>query len=361
MSSRSSDILFLLGAGASVDAGIPASATMIREIETLLNNNHEWKSFHDLYNHVKSSIHFSAGLKGRFNDAVLFNVETLANALYELERNEEHTLYPFIAAWHSRFATLAGPRFEQITRFRKLILGQLKKWMCPDLITSSEYYQGLTRLQADLNYSLHIFSLNYDLCVERLGTNGFRVESGFPGYGTDMTWDWERFEQGGERTDLPNIYLYKIHGSVDWKRDLNQSLYRVEQVATVDTDNMEIIFGRDFKLDAADPYLFYAYEFRRFALSARMIVTIGYSFSDDHINKMIAQALRANAERKLLVVGKYDTENQCEKRRKELSKSLAIHLNRVVVFKGSAKSFFEQESINTYLNDALPAPVDSPF
>ena len=56
MSSRSGDIVFLLGAGASVEAKIPMSADMINEIETLLGNDEDWKPFYELYNHVKSSI-----------------------------------------------------------------------------------------------------------------------------------------------------------------------------------------------------------------------------------------------------------------------------------------------------------------
>ncbi len=55
---------------------------------------------------------------------------------------------------------------------------------------------------------------------------------------------------------------------------------------------MEVIFGRDFKLETADPYLFYAFEFRRFTLASKLIVSVGYSFGDGHINKMLTQSLR---------------------------------------------------------------------
>jgi hypothetical protein len=126
MTSRSKDIIFLLGAGASAEAGIPVSSDMIQRLEDHLRERHEWKEFRPLYNHVKSAIHFSAGLKGHFRDDVPFNIETLVNTLYELERNEEHPLYPFIAAWNSRFVALAGPDFGAVRRFRQLILG----WLC---------------------------------------------------------------------------------------------------------------------------------------------------------------------------------------------------------------------------------------
>ena len=97
--------MFLLGAG-DADAGIPMSAEMIGKIERLLKKDPEWQEFTDLYNHVKSAIYYSSGLKGTFGDGVPYNIETMVNSLYELERNEEHPLYPFIASWNSRFSLL---------------------------------------------------------------------------------------------------------------------------------------------------------------------------------------------------------------------------------------------------------------
>ena len=166
MSTRSTDVMFLLGAGASVEAEIPMSMTMIGEIEQLLQTNGDWQEHLGLYNHVKSAIHYSAGLKGKFGKEVLYNIETLVNSLYELEKNEEHPLYPFIASWNSRFVALAGTGFENVRYFRRLILKQLKKWMCPENAAKGDYYQGFVRIQNELNYPLRLFSLNYDLCVD---------------------------------------------------------------------------------------------------------------------------------------------------------------------------------------------------
>ena len=125
---------------------------MIREIEGLLKGNPDWREHLNLYHHVKSAIYYSEGLKGTFGDGVLYNIEVLVNSLYELERNEEHPLYPFIASWNSRFVSLAGPGFENVMRFRRLILKELKKWMCPENASKGDYYRGLVRIQNDLNY-----------------------------------------------------------------------------------------------------------------------------------------------------------------------------------------------------------------
>ena len=363
MSSRSGDIIFLLGAGASKEAEIPMSAEMIGEIETLLREHSDWQPFQQLYNHVKSSIHFSAGLKGVFGWSVPFNIETLVNTLYELERNEEHPLYPFIAAWNSRFVSLADADFSNVRKFRRLILKELKRWMCPENTSASSYYDGMKNLQDDLNYPLHVFSLNYDLCVEAIGKrNTFRVETGFEDCGPNHFWDWERFEQQENGPpSVPDLYLYKLHGSINWKRNDEANLFSVEQIENVASDKMEVIFGRDFKLEAADPYLFYAYQFRKFTLDARLIVVIGYSFSDSHINKMLVQALRRDEHRRLLVVSRCKNRTECRQKVKEVAERLDVDETLILAETGTAKAFLESTDLAELLHGRIPDIGGTPF
>jgi hypothetical protein len=365
MTARSKDIIFLLGAGASAEADIPVSGAMIDRVEQHLHRNDDWKEYRPLYHHVKSAIHFSAGLRGNFHDSVPFNIETLVNALYELERNEEHPLYPFIASWNSRFVDLAGAQFSRVKKFRRLILAELKKWMCPEKVAKGNYYQGLATLQRDLNYPLHVFSLNYDMCVERLNRADVRVETGFSDYGPEHPWSWERFEEAeaGE-TPLPNMYLYKLHGSINWKRDeQTKNLFSVEQIESVQSDSMEIIFGRDFKLEAADPYLFFAYQFRRFVLLTKLIVVVGYGFGDSHINKMLTQGIRCDSERRLIVVQRC-AKDACPQKEAEIARKLELEgatTGQVVVQPGSAKEFLETPNLAQFLMSKVPASADVPF
>lgn len=362
MSSRSTDIIFLLGAGASVEARIPASATMIDEIEDLLNKNEKWRTYQRLYHHVKSAIHYAAGLKGSFGNGVPFNIETLVNTLYELERNEEHPLYPFIAAWNSRFVDLADAEFANVRHFRRLILQELKRWMCPEDTSHGDYYRGILAIQQELNYPLHVFSLNYDLCVERIGGPDFRVETGFADFGPSHHWDWERFEQTESGpASLPPLYLYKLHGSINWKRDEGKNLFSVEQTENVESDRMDVIFGRDFKLEAADPYLFYAYQFRRFTLDSRLIVIVGYSFADDHINKMLTQALSRDDPKRLLVVTRCKTEEECVAKANKIVELLDVRTDQVIVKKGTAREFFQTDGLAKTLIAKIPESEHSPF
>jgi hypothetical protein len=361
MTSRSKDIIFLLGAGASAEADIPVSGEMINRVEKSLKSGTE----EGLYHHIKSSIHFSAGLKGCFGAAVPFNIETLVNTLYELERNEEHPLYPFIAAWSSRFVALAGADFSEVRKFRQRILRDLKQWMCPEDTSKADYYTGLVTLQRDLNYPLHVFSLNYDLCVERLGGSEFRVETGFEGYGPKHCWDWERFVDMETSNNIaPHLVLYKLHGSINWKRsDETKELFCVEQIENVSPEKMEVIFGREFKLEAADPYLFFAYKFRDLSLLTKVIVTLGYGFGDGHINKMLAQSLRTDPERRLLVIQRCE-EKDCAVKAKEIGNLLDVNDERsdqVKVEAGSAKRFLETANLAEMLARLIPPSKDVPF
>jgi SIR2-like domain len=112
------------------------------------------------------------------------------------------------------------------------------------------------------------------------------------------TWDFRRFESREETS--PDIYLYKLHGSIDWYRDKDQG--NILKLSAAPHASPDLIFGTDYKMQYIDPYLFYAYEFRRYSLESRVILAIGYSFRDDHINGIIAQALQNNPNRILLAV-----------------------------------------------------------
>jgi hypothetical protein len=355
LKSKSRDIIFLLGAGASAEANIPVSATMISKIEELLAQRQDWKPFLPLYNHVKSAVYYSAGLRGIFRDDVNYNIEILANTLFELARNEQHPIYPFVATWNSRFLGLAGPDFAHVESFREKILNQLKDWVQMENPKKADYYKDFRRLQQALQFPLKIFSLNYDLCVERIADDSFRVETGFGGYGEEHHWQWRRFDEALLETDPPEIYLYKLHGSINWKRDDAGNLVSVDHAGSnIPASAMQVIFGRDFKLEAGDPYLFYAFEFRRCTLEARVIVVIGYSFSDDHINKMLAQALRHDDQKQVVVIDQAKDQVSASNHAANIAKRLNVSNTRVVVLQGSAKAFLESQDLASTVLSFLP-------
>jgi hypothetical protein len=292
---RHNEIVFLIGAGCSAEAGIPVSSTMRDELEKLLATNEDWRQFEGLYNYVKGAIIHAECLNGRGSSPP--DIERLVIVLSELEKNETCLLYPFIGSWAPRLLQLTGHDFDVIRKFRKQILKRLKEWVITtDYTRKSEYYKQFFRFQSECNFPLRVFSLNYDLCLEVNAPDDKAVVRGFEA--TTRTWNGSLFEMRDEE-DVTRVYLYKMHGSIDWKRYPEEG----NVLKAVDnSDSPDLIFGTDYKMQSIDPYLFYLYEFRRCCLESKVIISIGYSFRDTHINEIIRQSLQRRPDRKLLVV-----------------------------------------------------------
>jgi len=75
-----SELIILLGAGASCDAGILNSEQMISRIEKKLSDN-DWRKFKELYHYIKS-VHYQKQIfKGVNPTNVGFNIEDLVSLL----------------------------------------------------------------------------------------------------------------------------------------------------------------------------------------------------------------------------------------------------------------------------------------
>jgi len=331
---RENDILILIGAGCSKEAGIPTSIDMVKEIEQLIKQDENWKKYKDLYYFLKSSILYSEGLKGNYEENL--NIERLVNTLNELEKKEEHPIFPFIGSWNSKVVELCGSNFEKIIDLKKKILDKLKSWVTLDNYSKAKYYQSFIDFQKQLQFPLRIFSLNYDLCLEKnnMSPQNFVIESGFD---EQRKWQWQRFEKN---ENIPvNIYFYKMHGSINWKRDQNGSLTFSDEVNQI--PEPDLIFGTNYKLQYIDPYLFYAYELRKYSLDSTLIITIGYGYSDEHINGIIGQALRSQKKRKLFV-NLYE-ENQNQDIKNIIIEKLNVSFEQIIIENKKASEFLNND------------------
>lgn len=96
---KADSVIFLLGAGASKEAGIPISAMMMNNVESLLDD--DWMEYKDLYHCLKSSILHGLGMNGEY-ESNLINIETLVNTMDELMKRIKHPIYPFVGSWIPR-------------------------------------------------------------------------------------------------------------------------------------------------------------------------------------------------------------------------------------------------------------------
>ena len=169
----------------------------------------------------------------------------------------------------------------------------------------------------------HVFTVNYDLLLEAAADDlGVRYSTGFIGtvepkfdssaYALDLYYPGEVAEGRVQRFDK-FFHLYKLHGSVDWRRKRDGELVRVDSrslahwtdwQALVDDEKLDYLCNDAEDAIAILPteskYLQsigmpYAHLFR--ALDVRLktpqtfLLILGYGFGDEHINRIIDEAL----------------------------------------------------------------------
>ena len=350
---KENEVIFLIGAGASAEAGIPTSKTMINSIERLVDS--DWGKFKELYDYIKSAIFYADGILGKFDNRVSYNIERLINVLYELEQKEQHTIYPFIGNWNIKLIELAGNDFSLIKDFRRHIINELQtNWIAQDDYSRGYYYEGLVKVKNQLTHQIRVFTLNYDLCIEK-NCGELQIEMGFDP--DTRIWDWRRFESN-PNVDI-DMYLYKLHGSIDWKRDSKGNLTYSDDFSKIKQEELQIIFGTNYKLQYTDPFLFSVYEFRKFSLDAKLIVVVGYSFSDPHINGIISQALKNNSSSKLLAVSLADNDTRLKD---NILANLGGVLSSQIIAKTSGAKHFLGEVIDVdELSVLFSTKIDEPF
>lgn len=171
-----------------------------------------------------------------------------------------------------------------------------------------ELYQAFYRKLAYRDRTLPrpwIFTTNYDLlsetALDRLGMpycNGFSgtIERRF----NPTTYRYALAEQ----LDLTSrkwaavdsfIYLCKLHGSINWIEE-GGSLFPIREVPAVPTSkgSRVMIYPTPMKQNASfgSPYSDLFREFQgRIVRDQSVLFAVGYSFSDEHVNNLIFQAL----------------------------------------------------------------------
>lgn len=361
MSLRENSILFLLGAGASVDAGIKHAMDMTLDIEEKIASNSEFTEFRDLYNYLKSSIIYQRGLGGEFEERTA-TIEELLDVLSEINRKHCNKLYPFIGGWNIHFQKVAGKDFEVVAKLDKQIRSQLFQWINITNYDKAKYFLGFKDLVSDLGCAMRVFTLNYDICVEQAFTKtDFDIELGFD----DREWEASKFDVN-ENAEV-GVYLYKLHGSIDWIRDVESG--GILTKCDNPQPKSELIFGTAAKLSSIDPYLFYVHELRKYSLNEalRFIVVVGYSFSDHYVNGLIEQAVNRNKYLKVLVVAPINEDRQNfvsarkEEEQSRIAKMLTVEEERILCENLTAKDFFEGKMRLAYFEELLGTGDDDPF
>ena len=157
----------------------------------------------------------------------------------------------------------------------------------------------------------NIFTTNYDMYSEKaMDDLGITYTNGFSGfvkrYFNPSIFNYALAEQMDISSFKWNvidsfIYLFKIHGSVNWVEvEETNKLFKVEELQNTEFEYLKskkqniMIYPSPIKQNASlgSPYSDLFREFqKRITQNQSVLITMGFSFSDEHINNLIYQAL----------------------------------------------------------------------
>ncbi|MEW6068361.1 MAG: SIR2 family protein [Nitrospirota bacterium] len=263
----SSDVIFLLGAGASVDAGMPTVKELTHCIrEQLLYmkdiNGNQTDAFSTIFTAI-ADVDQEAGN----NYEIFFDYIRLITTVTKTPRNKLFDV------------NLSGEQLEKVWHL-PYIIGNLVKDILNKYQRSSapDYLSRIADLIPEQG-QLKVFTLNYDLCME----NACRMKGIFLTTGFDDTW-----QPGLFNIPQNGISLYKLHGSLRWFTDEQWNILELAEIPKDKTP--ELVLGPGSKIQADDPFLTLFYEFSRATQKAKACIVIGYGYQDTHINTVLERS-----------------------------------------------------------------------
>ena len=262
-------VCWFLGAGASCSAGLPDTV------------------------HLKNQILERLGTSLNPGAAQIFATGTLEDGLTQIRR---------IAAVLGEGEELRGltrvtavEANQQICATISAIVGQPA--------TDNSAFRDLSTLlnRSEYERSVEIFTTNYDTLIETsLEDEGVPYFDGFIGHiRPKFRSDLVEPAFVDARTALPSrfVRLWKLHGSVNWFLEDRQDAKIVVRTANAQEGDIAAIFPSDEKYEDSRrvPFIVLLDRFRRALDEADTVLIVsGYSFSDQHLNEILYDALQRN-------------------------------------------------------------------
>ncbi len=315
--------MFLLGAGASVEAGVPATFDMTEMLAAEIGAARFGRGAQAL-NFVCGALLAYDGARGESPYTGL-DVERVFAAVELLGERTELEVTPFVASWHPAVdawdrrsvgiafdknlarAVVEGRGSAERT-IRELVTsmtgagtGQVYRNLAAEMIYRlraivAPQYENLSYLMplvklGDSSDGLTVATLNYDLTVELACRQAHvTADTGIEHWIEHRRWQWAR----------EGLRLLKLHGSIDWcwkelpgERGEMPMLTVVQSVEPASENRAPaLVFGARNKLKPNGPFLSLLSEFEDQLRASDDLIVVGYSFRDDHINEIIRRWTR---------------------------------------------------------------------
>ncbi len=289
--SYSNKIGFFLGAGSSCAFGLPSIADLTKEVQNKLAD-----SFEELYKKAVSDIE-------SLNPGKKATVEDILNYLRQIQELTKRSKDRSYNGINGEKASVLDKQICQL--IYETIKSKQDVADISDLRKFFAWYDASTS-----GFIKEIFTTNYDMLLEMaMEANYIPYLDGFVG-SYEPFFNPENIEEFPAMTDSTSkwIRLWKIHGSLNWflKKHKDGLVDRIVR-STIDKEpsNELMIYPSKEKylLSRREPYIAYFDRLKKYVLNGEIVLIFsGYSFSDQHINDIIYNAMRHNPRLYVLVL-----------------------------------------------------------
>lgn len=305
-----SNIVFLAGAGASVVGGNPNYGKTVKMIaDDIFGKLHDMEDLYTLEELAE---------KCKYNNGKILEEGQIESEDSPL-LNSSFNLEDFLSTLFHYRPYVSENEKETFNHSIQKILELIKEntnysYDSKDL-KHGALLNFLSSLSGKDGNKFSVITTNYDVLIEEAAAeNNFVIFDGFnftplPKFDSNM-FEWNLVKE------VPNVNtreveykdktfnLVKIHGSLTWERQKNGSIIRKSKDSITDTNNMVMVFPSSDKFAQSyqEPYFELFTKFQELIKRPNtLLISSGFSFADDHISKMVTQALKNNSSLKLLV------------------------------------------------------------
>jgi hypothetical protein len=161
-------------------------------------------------------------------------------------------------------------------------------------------FDSLFSLIKSKSNEIQVFTTNYDRAVEEYCSKrekNCRCIDGFQSDEYSNRRIWGRGYSRPAAEGKMNVYLYKLHGSLNWKRHKSYGIEATgEERRSSDSNYVEnlLVYPTLSPKDGTEiePYKTIREEFKRFMETADACIIIGFSFRDSHLNMIFSDFLK---------------------------------------------------------------------
>jgi len=290
-----------LGAGANVSLGFPLMSDLTTAMAQRFTDFKKMAIL-DIYNNR---------CKNKDIECILDELHEVIHVLETINMNRHlHDLMSFGDAQRNNINKSIENYKNIIRDLELLIYKSVDISYSHDL--ASEIYSELLEFvlsHLSINRVIPIITTNYDIVIENLGNNN-RDRRIYDGYQIEETGAFKRDVWSGydvpQEKILANIVLFKLHGSIGWHQTKEKrTAIKVIDIGMTDSSDIKSLFvlPRIRKKEMYDEFSIYDdihSATRDIVERTDVIIFVGYSLRDEHINEYIISELK-RGEKKIII------------------------------------------------------------